>query len=106
MRWSGAIGAIARCKNRSTGYVHKHRSTRAWRWTCGAKPKTKAVTKPLHRFGLHGLDKPSVSTTVSKLGGRVYATKSIGHFAPVSGGVMPLHTGAFATPICRVSHRP
>src|SRR5712691_3341693 len=65
MRWSGAIGAIARCKNRSTGYVHKHRAVRAWRWTCGAKPKPKAVNKPLHRFILHGLDKPGAFTTVS-----------------------------------------
>src|SRR5262245_8568994 len=46
MRWSGATGAIARCKNRSIGYVRKPRSAPAWRWTCGEKPKGQGVAKP------------------------------------------------------------
>src|SRR5215475_16105977 len=55
MRWSGATGAIASCKNRSTGYVRKPRSAPAWRWTCGEKPKGQGVTKlstPYMRYGL------------------------------------------------------
>src|SRR5712664_861063 len=67
MRWSGATGAIARCKRVSTGCGRKRRSVRAWRWICGVKPKPKAVNKPSHRFILHGLDKPGVYTTVSKI---------------------------------------
>src|SRR4029453_9847560 len=66
MRWSGATGAIARCKRVSTGCGRKRRSMRAWRWICGAKPKPKAVNKPLHYFIVHELDKPGSSTTVSK----------------------------------------
>ena len=27
------------------GYVRKHRSVHAWRWTCGAKPKAKDANK-------------------------------------------------------------
>src|SRR5712671_5179764 len=46
MRWSGATGAIARCKNRSTGYVRKPRSAHAWHSTCGEKPKEQGATKP------------------------------------------------------------
>src|SRR5262245_54554072 len=55
MRWSGATGAIARCKTRSTGYVRKPRAAPAWRWTCGEKPKGQGVTKlstPYMRYGL------------------------------------------------------
>src|SRR5262252_6326390 len=65
MRWSGATGAIARCKNTSTGYARKNRSVHAWRWTCGAKPKAKAVNKPSPHSIMHELDKPGVFTTVS-----------------------------------------
>src|SRR5712691_3170080 len=65
MRWSGATGAIARCKNRSTGYAPRCRSVHAWRWICGVKPKPKAVNKPSPHFIVHGLDKPGVFTTVS-----------------------------------------
>src|SRR5947209_2923517 len=65
MRWSGATGAIARCKNRSTGYARRCRSVHAWRWICGVKPKPKAVNKPSPHFIVHGLDKPGVFTTVS-----------------------------------------
>src|SRR6266704_2678852 len=55
MRWSGATGAIARCKNRSTGYGRKHRSVHAWRWTCGAKPKAKDANKPSTPYMRHVL---------------------------------------------------
>src|SRR4029434_8932349 len=65
MRWSGATGAIARCKRVSTGCGRKSRSVRAWRWICGVKPKPKAGNKPLHHFIVHGLDKPGSSATVS-----------------------------------------
>src|SRR5213592_467102 len=65
MPWSGATGAIARCKNRSTGYARRDRSVHAWRWICGAKPKPKAVNKPSPHFIVHGLDKPGDFTTVS-----------------------------------------
>src|SRR5262244_2486921 len=67
MRWSGATGAIARGKNRSTGYGRKRRSVRAWRWTCGVKPKLKAGNKPLPHSIVHGLDKPGTFTTDSVL---------------------------------------
>src|SRR4030095_2326197 len=67
MRWSGATGAIARCKNRSTGYARRCRSVHAWRWICGVKPTPKAVNKPSPHFIVHGLDKPGVFTTVSIL---------------------------------------
>src|SRR3954451_5279003 len=67
MRWSGATGAIARCKNRSTGYARRDRSVHAWRWICGVKPKPKAVNKPSPPFIVHGLDKPGGFTTVSLL---------------------------------------
>jgi len=36
------------------------------RWTCGGKPKPKAVNKPSPHSIMHGLDKPGVFTTVSK----------------------------------------
>src|SRR5438477_12875581 len=65
MPWSGATGAIARGKNRSTGYARRDRSVHAWRWICGAKPKPKAVNKPSPHFIVHGLDKPGDFTTVS-----------------------------------------
>src|SRR2546430_3393378 len=65
MRWSGATGAIARCKRVSTGCGRKSRSGRVWRWICGVKPKPKAGNKPLHHFIVHGLDKPGSSATVS-----------------------------------------
>ena len=53
MRWSGVTGAIARCKNKSTGYVHEPRSAPAWRWTCGKKPKGQGVTKPSTPYMRH-----------------------------------------------------
>src|SRR5215831_16187335 len=65
MRWSGATGAIVKCKNRSTGYARRGRSVHAWRWICGVKPTPKAVNKPSPHFIVHGLDKPGVFTTVS-----------------------------------------
>src|SRR5262249_34714619 len=65
MRWSGAIGAIARCKRVSTGYGRRRRSVRVWRWICGVKPTPKAGNKPLPYSIVHGLDKPGVFTTVS-----------------------------------------
>src|SRR2546425_3848583 len=55
MRWSGATGAIARCKNRSTGYARKPRSVHAWRWTCGEKPKAKGANKPSTPYMRHVL---------------------------------------------------
>src|SRR5215510_7194405 len=66
MQWSGATGAIARGKNRSTGYARRTRSVPAWRWICGVKPTPKAVNKPLHHFIVHELDKPGSSATVSQ----------------------------------------
>ena len=66
MRWSGATGAIARCKRVSTGCGRKRRSVRAWRWICGVKPKPKAGNKPSHHSIMHGLDKPGSSATVSE----------------------------------------
>src|SRR5919205_4354405 len=65
MWWSGATGAIARCKNRSTGYARRDRSVHAWRSICGVKPTPKAVNKPSPPFIVHGLDKPGGFTTVS-----------------------------------------
>ena len=65
MRWSGATGAIARCKRVSTGCGRKRRSVRAWRWICGVKRKPKAVNKLSPHFIVHGLDKPGGFTTVS-----------------------------------------
>src|SRR4029453_8090458 len=65
MRWSGATGAIARCKNRSTGYGRRGRSVHAWRWICGVKPTPKAVNKPSPHCIVHGLDKPGGFTKVS-----------------------------------------
>src|SRR6059058_4878048 len=65
MRWSGATGAIARCKRVSTGCGRKRRSVPAWPWICGGKPKPKVVNKPSPHSIVHGLDKPGVFTTVS-----------------------------------------
>src|SRR4249919_2161178 len=65
MRWSGATGAIARCKSRSTVCARKYRSVPAWHWICGVKPKPKAGNKPSPHSIMHGLDKPGVFTTVS-----------------------------------------
>src|SRR5712691_7723952 len=67
MPWSGATGAIARGKRVSTGCGRKRRSVRALHWICGVKPKPKAVNKPLQHSIVHGLAKPGVFTTVSKL---------------------------------------
>src|SRR5438093_12452182 len=69
MPWSGATGAIARCKRVSTGCGRKSRSVRVLRWICGVKLKPKAVNKPLPYFIVHELDKPGSSATVSKYGG-------------------------------------
>src|SRR5438477_6766639 len=68
MRWSGATGAIARCKRVSTGCGRKSRSVRVLRWICGVKLKPKAVNKPLPYFIVHELDKPGSSATVSHYG--------------------------------------
>src|SRR5215475_5330862 len=65
MRWSGATGAIARCKNRSIGYVRKPRSAPAWRWTCGEKPKGQGVAKPSTNYMRHGLPKATRSPRYS-----------------------------------------
>src|SRR5215467_4538228 len=65
MRWSGATEAIARCKNRSTGYARRARSVPAWRWICGVKPTPKVGNKPWQHSIVHGLDKPGVFTTDS-----------------------------------------
>src|SRR5207245_3673334 len=65
MQWSRATGAIARCKNKSTGYARRDRSVHAWHWICGVKPKLKAVNKPSLHFIVHGLGKPGGFTTVS-----------------------------------------
>src|SRR4249920_2316512 len=67
MPWSGATGAIARCKRVSTGCGRKRRSVRVWHWICGVKLKPKAVNKPLHYYIVHELDKPGSSATVSLL---------------------------------------
>src|SRR2546426_10436474 len=67
MRWNAAIGAIARCNATSIACARKCRSVHALRWTCGGKPKPKAVNKPSHHSIMHGLDKPGVFTTVSVL---------------------------------------
>src|SRR5437879_1097694 len=69
MPWSGATGAIARCKRVSTGCGRKSRSVRVLRWICGVKLKPKAVNKPLPYFIVHELDKPGSSATVSKNAG-------------------------------------
>src|SRR5437870_9678696 len=65
MPWSGATGAIARGKSKSTACAHKGRSVHAWRWICGVKPKPRAVNQPSPHSIMHGLDKPGVFTTVS-----------------------------------------
>src|SRR5215468_2138599 len=67
MRWSGATGAIARCKRVSTECGRRHRSVPAWPWICGVKPTPKAVNTPSPHSIVHGLDKPGVFTTVSAL---------------------------------------
>src|SRR5262249_22937208 len=67
IRWSGATGAIARGKNKSTGYARRDRSVHAWHWICGVKPKLKAVNKPSPHCIVHGLGKPGGFTTVSFL---------------------------------------
>src|SRR5215813_7469713 len=66
MPWSGATGAIVRCKRVSTACGRKSRSVRVLRWICGVKRKPKAVNKPLPYFIVHELDKPGSSTTVSQ----------------------------------------
>src|SRR6266496_5277119 len=65
MRWSGATGAIARGKTTSIACARRRRSVRALHWIGGAKPKPKAVNKRSPHSIRHGLDKPSVYTTVS-----------------------------------------
>src|SRR5262249_13481966 len=64
-RWSGAIGAIARCKRVSIACGRASRAVPGWRWTCGVKPTPKAGNTPLHPCIVHGLDKPGGFTTVS-----------------------------------------
>src|SRR5712691_5423180 len=73
MRWSGATGASARGKSRSTVYARTYRSVPAWHWICGVKPKPKAGNKPSPHSIMHGLDKPGVFTTVSKVMGNCIA---------------------------------
>src|SRR5436309_14586771 len=77
MPWSGATGAIARCKRVSTGCGRKSRSVRVLRWICGVKLKPKAVNKPLPYFIVHELDKPGSSATVS-----IYADESLDFSGP------------------------
>src|SRR5215471_10502655 len=67
MRWSGATGAIARCKNKSTGCARRCRSVHAWHWICGVMPKPKVGNKPSPHSIVHGLDKPGGFTTVSNI---------------------------------------
>ena len=50
----------------SIGCGRKNRSGHVLRWTCGVKPKLKAVNKPLHHCIVHGLDNPGSSATVSQ----------------------------------------
>src|SRR5262247_382689 len=78
MRWSGATGAIARCKRVSTGCGRKRRSVPAWPWICGVKPTPKAVNKPSPHSIVHGLDKPGVFTTVSKIGSEAFKNQPVG----------------------------
>src|SRR5215510_10935328 len=80
MRWSGATGAIARCKRVSTGCGRKRRSVPAWPWICGVKPTPKAVNKPSPHSIVHGLDKPGVFTTVSRKVGDLLGIVMIDHF--------------------------
>src|SRR6266478_6069611 len=80
MRWNAAIGAIARCNATSIACARKCRSVHALRWTCGGKPKPKAVNKPSPHSIMHGLDKPGVFTTVSN---KV-------NFHPALGGLLEL----------------
>src|SRR5262245_58449971 len=77
MRWSGATGAIAKCKRVSTGCGRKRRSVPAWPWICGVKPTPKAVNKPSPHSIVYGLDKPGVFTTVSNL--LAFSTQSSDH---------------------------
>src|SRR5437764_5584353 len=72
MPWNEATGAIARCKNKSTGYARRCRSVPAWRWIWGVKPTPKAGNKPSPHAIVHGLDKPGVFTTVSRKPGHDY----------------------------------
>src|SRR5215470_17281696 len=74
MQWNAAIGAIARCKRVSTGCGRKHRSVPAWPWICGVKPRPKGVNKPSPHSIVHGLDKPGVFTTVSRVMGLIVPT--------------------------------
>jgi hypothetical protein len=50
MRWNAATGAIARCKATSSACARKRRFVCAWRWTCGVKPKPKAVNRPSKHY--------------------------------------------------------
>src|SRR5215471_11301207 len=85
MPWNVVTGAIARCKSKSTGYARKRKSVRAWRWTCGGKPTPKAVNKPWQHCIVHGLDKPGVFTTDSKIPDFFGATGREGELAPQVG---------------------
>src|SRR5215467_6236971 len=76
MRWSGATGAIARCKRVSTGCGRKRRSVPAWPWICGVKPKPKGVNKLSPHCIVHGLDKPGGFTTVSRKEERTDASRA------------------------------
>src|SRR5947208_8232668 len=87
MRWSGATGAIARCKSTSTGCARTSRSVPVLLWTCGEKPKPKAVNKPSHGSIMHGLDKPGVCTTVSFP--PLFSPQNFQHFPPH--GILELH---------------
>src|SRR6266436_3586270 len=84
MPWSGATGAIARCKRVSTGCGRKRRSVRALHWICGVKPKPKAVNKPLQHSIVHGLAKPGVFTTVSNNLEVMLLVQPIAHVSPVN----------------------
>src|SRR5262252_590275 len=71
MRWSGATGAIARCKKVSTACGRKRRSVHVLHWICGVKLKPKAVNKLLHYFIVLERDKPGSSATVSPKTARI-----------------------------------
>src|SRR5215510_7665680 len=78
-RWSGAIGAIARCKRVSIACGRASRSVPVLRWICGVKPTPKAVNKPLHHFIVHGLAKPGALATVSTKSDGVALLRSTYH---------------------------
>src|SRR6185369_15353887 len=91
MRWSGAIGALARGKRVSTGCGRTHRFVRAWRWICGVKATLKAGNTPSPHFIVHGLGKPGGFTSCFTNSGscfilQVLYLRTLGIFSVVSRG--------------------